>query len=225
MQAAGFEFRDPDCPSCPADPTWAAAYEYANWLSRRDGLDECYQCRLSSRCLSVDWDTSCGGYRVPTSAEWERAARAGSDSSYGFGEPWTSIGAFHRSVWGASNPAFRTWTHGLRVSDGPVPPEVQRVGILCPNRWGLYDMLGNRAEYVWDSEIWVTQQEEGQSFVDPVGQGTRSATDPVVRGGNFYRQPHQAFVCALGQSSTAGFRLVRTATPEEMAERDGRPGP
>jgi formylglycine-generating enzyme required for sulfatase activity/uncharacterized caspase-like protein len=119
---------------------------------------------------SVSWDdvqefirrlnNQAGGttYRLPTEAEWEYAARAGTTTRWSFGDDANQLG---RYAWYEGNAGRRTH------------PVVQ----LQPNAWGLYDMYGNVWEWVQD---WYGKY-ASDAAVDPAGPSTGSSR--VIRGG------------------------------------------
>lgn len=122
------------------------------------------------------------GYRLPTEAEWEYAARAGDVAD------------------APANLDAQAW-HSLAPDDGP-----KVVAMKLPNARGLYDMLGNVAEWVQD--YWNNYP--SGSVTDPIG-GSVSGGHPV-RGGsysvgvpNYYRRPAQA---DHQEESWLGFRIV-----------------
>lgn len=103
-------------------------------------------------------------YRLPTEAEWEYAARAGSTMAYSFGDDPKTLGDY-------------AWFEGN--SKGSTHP----VGGKRPNAWGLYDMHGNVWEWMQD---WYTDDFEGISYVeDP--KGPLTGVYRVLRGGAWTR--------------------------------------
>ena len=107
-----------------------------------------------------------GRYRLPTEAEWEYAARAGTTTDTYAGnvtEPNGNDPTVNRIAW-------------YRANSGGRP---QQVGQKAPNEFGLYDMLGNVWEWVED---WYGHY-PGGAATDPAGPGSGSAR--VIRGGNW----------------------------------------
>ena len=128
-------------------------------------------------------------YRLPTEAEWEYAARAGSTTAYSFGDDSRQLREY-------------AWSRGS---------ETHPVGTLKPNAWGLYDMHGNVWEWVQD---WYDLDYYQQSpRKDP--QGPDAGEMRVVRGGSFGHPP-AALRSALraadfpeAQNWRRGFRCIR----------------
>jgi formylglycine-generating enzyme required for sulfatase activity len=131
-------------------------------------------------------------YRLPTEAEWEYAARAGSTTAYGFGHEARQL---HEYAWYKAN------------SGGKTHP----VGQLKPNAWGLYDMQGNVWEWVQD---WYGLYAAG-AILDP--QGPQSGSARVRRGGSWSTGVESCRIAkrdgiAPGRLLTSlGFRLLRGA--------------
>ena len=150
------------------------------------GLDSCYQIVGEG---SVEWtDTLCSGWRLPTEAEWEYAARAGSE------HPYSGSLEIDDVAWFRDNST-----------------KTQVVGQKAPNDWGLHDMTGNVWEWVWDS--WKRDYDE-QDVTDPVF--TSSSTQRKIYRGGGYRHTeihnHIFFrnrSAAVNASRGRGFRLLR----------------
>ena len=159
--------RFPECGlECPADSvSWGDTQEFIRRLNAMDGA---------------------GTYRLPTEAEWEYAARAGTT-----GDRYGNLDAI---AWYRDNSGRRT----------------HPVGQKAPNAWGLYDMLGNVYEWVAD---WYDDY-PGGSVTDP--QGPPSGSDRVTRGGSWsdeariLRAPWRLYLPPVLHAPWIGFRLLRT---------------
>lgn len=154
---------------CPVQlVTWFDAILFCNWLSAREGRQPCYQRLGTQIAKNYDgqqeehdlWncDFSCDGYRLPTEAEWEYAARAGSSASYCFGEETLQLPQY---AWFRNNSGMRTWPGGQKR----------------PNTWGVFDTHGNVAEWCWDFE----SPYSADSVSDP--KGPKLGSTRVLRGG------------------------------------------
>jgi formylglycine-generating enzyme required for sulfatase activity len=168
--------------------TWYEAVEYCNRLSLKEGLTPAY--RWISDSSPCNFTVS--GYRLPTEAEWEYAAKGGKQGDflsydYSGGNSVDAVG------WYSENSGGRT----------------HRVGTKLPNGLGLYDMSGNVWEWCWD---WFQDYPRGAQ-TNPMG--ACSGASRVLRGGSwvvdgqFLRSACRYFNKPSDRGSYFGFRLLR----------------
>jgi formylglycine-generating enzyme required for sulfatase activity len=181
---------------------WHTAAAYCNWLSQQEGLPEEEWCfprgvgesqegtALSSGYLKRK------GYRMPTEAEWEYACRAGALTDRYYGHSEALLGKY---AWYQSNSSDRA----------------HPVGSLRPNDLGLFDMLGNVAEWCLDRDIDVPAAQLRKPREDAEYQGG-TARLLVYRGGAFshiasnVRSDVRRGRDPSTRSTDVGLRLART---------------
>jgi formylglycine-generating enzyme required for sulfatase activity len=184
--------------------SWFDAVKFANALSKKEGLRAAY--RISGK--SVGWYLSANGYRLPTEAEWEYAARGGQRGLYAGASSEGSLCTVANIADRQAKRKFSGWTTAS-CDDGHVG--TAPVGSFKPNAWGLYDMSGNVWEWCWDR---YDQNYGHHPETDPVGP--RSGGNRVFRGGSWFDKPADARVAnryrnTLGnRNKLLGLRLVRT---------------
>lgn len=123
--------------------------------------------RCSSLYQKLNEKENTNTYRLPTEAEWEYAARAGTTTAYSFGDDHNELEQY-------------AW-YGEGFGQGGTHP----IGTKQPNPWGLYDVHGNAWEWVED---FYRQNYSGDEVTDPI-VGISNALDNqhTVRGGSWHR--------------------------------------
>ena len=168
--------------------TYADALAFAEWLSKLEGRR----------------------YRLPTEAEWEYAARAGTHTRYHSGDEPASLLTV-ANVFDADSAAnWARWKEmALTGHDGHA--FTAPVGSFAPNAWGLFDMHGNAWEWVSD---WYGEDAYAKSAnVDPQGPATGNVR--VRRGGSWHTWPFYArasyrnYNASSSRYTLLGFRVVR----------------
>lgn len=146
--------------------SWEDAVKYCNWKSDQSGLQKVYT--ISGSNVTVNW--SANGYRLPTEAEWEYAAR-----SRGKREKWAGT---------STETELSKYSNDSGTDDGY--EYTAPVKSFQPNDLGLYDMSGNVWEWCWD---WYDSgyYADSKNASDPKGPDTGS--DRVLRGGSWGYSP------------------------------------
>ncbi len=170
---SSFTYEAGDAPDQPAvTMTQFAAKQYTKWLSGILGRD----------------------YRLPSEAEWEYAARAGTTTAYSFGDDAAQLGDY---AWFDENADFQT----------------HPVGSKKPNAWGIHDMHGNVAEWTLDEYREETYAGLGKGPVDAaIAVCWPTKVYPrVIRGGSWLDSaPPSAAPLAISPKKTNGSSKIRT---------------
>lgn len=191
VRVLGKNWRNPNFRQGDRNPvvcvTWDDAISYIDWLNRSLGL--------------ADGE---GVYRLPSEAEWEYAARAGTTTPFYWGETIDRT----RANYGSEKLPFGPGTSGADRWMYTSP-----VGSFPPNRWGLYDMVGNVWQFTQD--CWHDTYDGAPTDGSPRREA--KCDERAVRGGSWFKIPTGERAAKRGHGKVVdlegnheiGFRLVR----------------
>lgn len=183
--------------------SWFDAIAYCNKKSFKEGLTPCYSYldygsnpdkwpqnwnKLDGNHTKINFNCKANGYRLPTEAEWEYAAKGGIQSK-GY-------------IFSGSNDANTVaWFENNAI-------QTHKIGTKKPNELGLYDMSGNVGEWCWD----IYGDYPSGPCTNP--QGASSGTSRVTRGGHWYYHAtvaNRSYVYATDSYSLIGLRVCRNS--------------
>jgi formylglycine-generating enzyme required for sulfatase activity len=181
--------------------SWYGSVAYANWRSGMQGKPLCYDL--------FTWTCNFGsGYRLPTEAGWEKAARGG---AAGHRFPWSDADTIQHAranYWSYWEDGVPVYSYDTSPTEGyhpafssGTPPHTSPVGYFAANGYGLYDMAGN--VWAWCNDWYGSTYYSSSPYDNP--HGPTSGTSRVLRGGGWYNDAIYCR-CVFRHYSTPGAR-------------------
>ena len=197
--------------------SWWDVVKWCNARSQKEGLTPCYTVsgsvmKTGTTAPTVNWTAN--GYRLPTEAEWEKAARGGVS---GKRFPWGTDTISHSRANYYASTSFIYDSSGAVNNYHPTYatgsfPYTSPVGSFAANGYGLYDIAGNVWEWCWD---WYG----ASTYVDTDPRGADSGSLRVSRGGSFDNSAFSCRAAIRGRNTPSstdndfGFRVARSSVP------------
>lgn len=196
-QNPGYDITDNYPVACVS---WYDALAYCNWRSEQEKLSPAYSINGNPYPKDwskgqITWSLNARGYRLPTEAEWECAARGGASNQRFSGSNLVDEVAIY-----AVNAGWQASYGGSRKSNG----------------YGLFDMSGNLAEWCWDwyDDSYYSKKENNDPL-GPLYPSRKGTPTRVVRGGSWYSRSDRCTVSSRdkaepdNQENGIGFRIVK----------------
>ncbi|MDX2285807.1 MAG: SUMF1/EgtB/PvdO family nonheme iron enzyme [Bacteroidia bacterium] len=187
--------------------SWYEAIRYCHWLSERHGFVSPYSF-TDKDAVEVDWEAD--GYRLPTEAEWEYAAREGGRKvRFGNGQDTAHASEMNYDYQNPYNNKPYITPTNLKAQR-----QTNSVYHYESNALGLYDMSGNVYDWCWDCWSEGDYYRSSEDTTDPRGPET-SESGRVVRGGSwavnadYCRSSYRNMNHPLDQFNNIGFRIVQ----------------
>ena len=202
---------------------WFESVKWCNARSQKEGLEPCYTVggqTYRTGDMAPQCNFAANGYRLPTEAEWEWAARGGLN---GQRFPWgATISHTEANYEVRTGGGVNVYGYDVSPTAGMHPlyavapqPYTAPVATFAPNGYGIHNMVGNVSEWCWD---WFNvNYYENSPDADPTGPS--SGTSRVVRGGSWSNWAYSSRIANREGSgpgadlTSLGFRVARSVTP------------